>query len=68
MEGALVTAHDGKVDQKKLTIANKAIAGYYIIQAKGLEEAIAIAKADPRFEANGWKLEVRPIKQVSGIN
>ncbi len=68
MEGELISAHDGKVSQKKLTIANQAIAGYYVVKAKDLEEAIAIAKADPRFEENGWKLEVRPIKQVSGIN
>jgi len=68
MEGELVTARDGKVNQKKLTIVNQTIAGYYIVKAKDLEEAIAIAKADPRFEENGWKLEVRPIKQVSGIN
>ncbi|MEM6813051.1 MAG: YciI family protein [Bacteroidota bacterium] len=68
MEGELISAKDGKVSQKKLTIANQAIAGYYVVKAKDLQEAIAIAKADPRFEENGWKLEVRPIKQVSGIN
>ncbi len=68
MEGELISAKDGKVSQKKLTIANQAIAGYYVVKAKDMDEAIAIAKADPRFEENGWKLEVRPIKQVSGIN
>lgn len=68
MDGAVITAIDGKVNQKKLKVSNRAVAGYYKIKAKNLDEAISIAKADPRFEENGWAIEIRPIKKVTGIN
>jgi len=36
--------------------------------AKDLEEAVQIAKDDPRFEDGNWRIEVRPIMKVEGIN
>jgi hypothetical protein len=44
------------------------ISGYYHLLANDLGEAIEIAKGDPRFEEGIWRVEVRPIKKVEGIN
>jgi len=41
---------------------------YYHILANDLKEAVEIAKSDPRFEDGKWKIEVRPIMKVEGIN
>ncbi len=68
MKGIIVSSSDGKVRQENLVLSHKAIAGYYKISVKDFEEAVSIAKADPRFEENGWELEVRPIKRVKGVN
>ena len=40
----------------------------YQILASNLEEAIEIGKAVPRFDDGDWRLEVRPIMKVDGIN
>ena len=39
-----------------------------IIRAKDLDEAISLAKQDPRFEEGIWRVEVRPVMNVEGIN
>ena len=38
------------------------------ILAKDLHEAVEIAKSDPRVDDGIWKIEVRPIMKVEGIN
>ena len=40
----------------------------YHILANDLKEAIEIAKADPRFEDGRWRIEIRPVLKVDGIN
>lgn len=68
MEGTLIGFENGFFSKKSLTKNKKVIAGYYHILAKDMTEAIAIAKADPRFEEDGWEIMIRPIKIVKGIN
>jgi len=45
------------------------IAGYFLIVAKDLEEAVTIARANPIYEDGlAARIEVRPVRMVEGIN
>jgi len=68
MEGVLIGSKKGNFNEKSLNKDKKIISGYYHILANDMKEAIAIAKADPRFEEDGWEIMIRPIKKVKGIN
>lgn len=68
MEGAIISQKDGKFMDGPFNETKEVISGYYLIVAADLNEAIQIGKADPRFEDGDWKLEVRPIMKVAGIN
>lgn len=68
MDGIKISSNKGVFSEKKLNKNKKVIAGYYHILAVDMNEAIAIAKADPRFEEEGWEIVIRPIKKVEGIN
>lgn len=68
MEGTKISSNKGVFSETELNKDKKVIAGYYHILAMDMEEAITIAKADPRFEENGWEIVIRPIKKVEGIN
>ena len=55
---------DGPFNESK-----EVIAGYFLINAKNYEEAVAIARANPIYEDQlKARIEVRPIKTVGGIN
>ncbi len=68
MEGKMLSYQNGKVVDGPYNETKEIISGYYHLLAKDLDEAIAIAKEDPRFEEGIWRIEVRPIKKVTGIN
>ncbi|WP_190809273.1 YciI family protein [Flagellimonas sp. S3867] len=68
MEGIKISSHKNGFSETQLNKDKKVIAGYYHILATDMGEAIAIAKADPRFEEEGWEIVIRPIKKVEGIN
>lgn len=68
MEGVIISQRDGKFTDGPFNETKEVISGYYHIVASDLQEAIQIGKADPRFEDGDWKLEVRPIMKVAGIN
>ena len=68
MEGAMVSFQDGKFMDGPFNETKEVISGYYHILAENLTEAISIAKKDPRFEDGVWRVEVRPILKVEGIN
>lgn len=68
MEGVLIESQKGVFSEVTLNKDKKVISGYYHILAKDMKEAITIAKADPRFEEDGWEIIIRPIKKVKGIN
>jgi len=67
-EGAIVTLQNGSLMDGPYNETKEVISGYYHLIANDLNEAIGIAKADPRFEDGNWKIEVRPIMKVTGIN
>lgn len=68
MDGILIGSKKGVFNEVALNKNKKVISGYYHILAKNMKEAVAIAKADPRFEEDGWEIMIRPIKKVKGIN
>ncbi|NNK80545.1 MAG: hypothetical protein HKO93_03520 [Flavobacteriales bacterium] len=67
-QGAIVSKGDDKMVHIPIDPSRELIAGYYIIQAETLDDAIKVAKTDPRFEEGNWKIEVRPVMKVEGIN
>lgn len=68
MEGRILSYENGKVVDGPYNETKEIVSGYYHLLANSLEEAIEIAKGDPRFEEGIWRVEVRPIKKVEGIN
>ncbi len=68
MEGRMLSYQNGKVVDGPYNETKEVISGYYHLLANDLDEAIEIAKTDPRFEEGIWRIEVRPVKQVDGIN
>lgn len=68
MEGRMLSYQNGKVVDGPYNETKEVISGYYHLLANDLDEAIEIAKTDPRFEEGIWRVEVRPIKKVEGIN
>jgi hypothetical protein len=69
MEGSLISGTKGKLKDGPFNESKEVIAGYFLIMAKDLAEAIEIAKANPVFEdGTGAMIEVRPIKIMEGIN
>ncbi|MEE9432463.1 MAG: YciI family protein [Melioribacteraceae bacterium] len=67
-EGRMLSYKNGKVIDGPYNETKEVISGYYHLLANDLDEAIEIAKTDPRFEEGIWRIEVRPIKKVEGIN
>ena len=68
MEGKVITYKNGDFIDGPFNESKEVISGYYHLLASDLTEALELVKADPRFEDGEWKLEVRPIMKVEGIN
>lgn len=66
--GVTLSFSDGDFVDETYDGSQEGILGYYHLLAGDLNEAIDIAKADPRFEDGEWKIEVRPVLKVDGIN
>lgn len=67
-QGAIVSNADRQLTHMPIDANREVISGYYIIQAATLDDAIKVAKQDPRFEEGSWKIEVRPVMKMAGIN
>ncbi|NND08677.1 MAG: hypothetical protein HKN87_20070 [Saprospiraceae bacterium] len=68
MEGAIVSFENGAFMDGPFNETKEVISGYYHILAESFAEAVEIAKSDPRFEDGKWRIEVRPVMKVEGIN
>jgi hypothetical protein len=68
MEGSIVSFKNGKFIDGPFNESKEVISGYYHLKAENLDQAIEIAKSDPRFQDGDWRIEVRPIMKVEGIN
>jgi hypothetical protein len=66
-QGAIVMKNDDKMSHLTIDVEREIVSGYYHIKAFDLDEAIKIAKADPRFELGPWKIEVRPLLKMEEI-
>jgi len=68
-EGNIIANTDGSWKDGPFNEVKEVIAGYFLILAKDIQEAIAIAKANPIFEDKlKARIEVRPVRMVEGIN
>ena len=67
-KGVTITGSNGVFKETPLNADKGDIAGYYHIMAEDMEEAIAITKSDPRFQDADWKIEIRAILKMEGIN
>jgi len=63
----IVRVRDGKllVTDGPFIETREQIAGYFLIEAKNLEDAIAIAKRVPGAQIG--TVEVRPVKEITGL-
>jgi hypothetical protein len=69
MEGAIISSAKGKLKDGPFNESKEVIAGYFLILAKDMEEAIQIGRNNPMFElATTGRIEVRPIRVIEGIN
>lgn len=68
MSGRVLSGEKGHFTDGPFVETKESIAGYYLITVENMDEAIRVAKADPRFDDAKWQLEIRPIMKVSGIN
>jgi hypothetical protein len=69
MEGNIISGTSGKLKDGPFNETKEVIAGYFLIRANSLDEAIQIAKQNPVLEdGTGARIEVRPIKVMEGIN
>ena len=68
MDGTIVSFKNGKFIDGPFNETKEVISGYYHLVAENLDEAVEIAKKDPRFEDGNWRIEIRPIMKVEGIN
>ena len=69
MDGAILSGSKGKIKDGPFNETKEVIAGYFLIQAKDLNEAIQIAGKNPVFGLDDQsQIEVRPIKILEGVN
>jgi hypothetical protein len=69
MEGHVISGSKGKLKDGPYNESKEVIAGYFLILAKDLDEAMLIARENPVFEdGTDARIEVRPIKVLEGIN
>ena len=68
MAGATIHGNKGVFKDGPFNESKEVIVGYFHILAENLDEAVEIAKANPVFEDTEATIEIRPIKQMAGIN
>ena len=66
--GVMLSNVDGSFTDQPINEDKEMIVGFYHIQAENLNEAIKIGKSDPRFDDGKWRMEIREIMKVDGIN
>lgn len=60
----VVTKSDGQFKDAPFVESKEVIAGYFLIEAASMEEAIEIARANPIFEDIPTRIEIHPIKNI----
>src|SRR5664279_154944 len=62
----IITETDGIIKDGPFNESKEVIAGYFHILAKDIDEAVAIARANPIFMDIPTKIEVHPMMPVGG--
>jgi len=60
----IVVQSDGLLKDAPFNETKEVIAGYFLIEASGMEEAVAIAKGNPIFKDIPTTIEVHPVKPI----
>ena len=69
MEGAMVSGSKGTFKDGPFNETKEVIGGYFLILAKDLEEAVAIAKTCPVLDSGiNARIEVRAVRVMEGHN
>jgi hypothetical protein len=69
LESAIISGTKGKLKDGPFNESKEVIAGYFLITAKDMKDAIEIGKRNPVFEsATTARIEVRPVRILKGIN
>jgi hypothetical protein len=67
-EGVVIKGSKGNTFDGPYIETKEVISGYYHILAEDMDEAVKIAKADPRFDEENWSIVIRQIQKIEGIN
>jgi len=62
----IITSNNGMLTDGPFNESKEVIAGYFLIDAEDIEEAVSIAKANPIFNDIPTKIEVHPMMPVGG--
>lgn len=62
----IVTSTNGVLTDAPFNESKEVIAGYFLIDANDIEEAVLIAKANPIFNDIPTKIEVHPMMAIGG--
>jgi hypothetical protein len=62
----IVTESDGIIKDGPFNESKEVIAGYFLIVAKDMDEAVAIAKENPIFKDIPTRIEVHPMMPLGG--
>ena len=68
MNGVVIHGNKGVFKDGPFNESKEVIVGYFHILAENLKGAAEIARANPMFDDTEVTIEVRPIKQLDGIN
>jgi hypothetical protein len=60
----IITETNGIIKDGPFNESKEVIAGYFHIVARDIDEAVAIAKANPIFQDIPSKIEVHPLKEI----
>ncbi len=62
----IVKGHDGLLTDHPFNETKEVIAGYFLINAESIDEAVTIAKGNPIFNDIQTEIEVHPMMPVGG--
>jgi hypothetical protein len=62
----IITESNGLLTDHPFNESKEVIAGYFLITAKDMDEAVTIAKGNPIFKDISTKIEVHPMMPVGG--
>ncbi|MBO3697617.1 YciI family protein [Roseivirga sp. E12] len=68
MSGITISGTKDNLHDSPFNETKEIIGGYYHLVADSIEEVADVIRKDPRFEDGPWKIEIRPIRVVQGIN